>query len=54
MGNYLLVIGLVGLCIFGIKENNNRIERNILIFILICIGIYFTGYMIGKFVVHLN
>lgn len=54
MGDFLPIIGLAGLCIFGIKESNNKFERNILMFILICMGVYFTGYAMGKFVAHFN
>lgn len=53
MVNYLPILGLTGLCLFGIKESNNEIEGYIFKLILIGMGAYFIGYVIGKFSVHI-
>ncbi len=62
MNQYLFMLGLVSLCIYGLKElkknekpsKNNKIFRIIFSFIIIATVAYFMGYEIGKMAVHLN
>lgn len=53
MGKFLTIIGFLGFCVFGIKKSKNKVEEFILSSILVCIIVYYIGYVFGKFSAHI-